>query len=112
MTHFLVVGASHGLGLSFSMGFPIQADLSVSQTAVVQVAEAIGDRPIDFCLYNAGIWEENAFKSMYSLAAIQTYESTRIPMQDLVLLLRCLRQLSRVSSVKEIHIPAMPNLYA
>jgi short-subunit dehydrogenase len=240
MTHFLIVGASRGLGLGFSIGLPdpgdtvflvsrtrpptldrsdrvsriwIQADLSVSQTAAVKVAEAIGDRPIDFLLYNAGIWEENAFESTYSFekstpeemeqiihvnllsailcthrlipnlklssnprivyisslsgldnsgapevantaskfglrgvvhalreclrehripvtslnpgniaaeisyeagaeAAIQTYDSTRIPMQDLVLLLRCLRQLSRVSCVKEIDIPAMPDLYA
>lgn len=45
-------------------------------------------------------------------AAIQTYDSQQIPMQDLVLLLRCLRQLSRVSCVKEIDIPAMPDRYA
>ncbi len=240
MTHFLIVGASRGLGLGFSIGLPdpgdtvflvsrtrpptldrsdrvsriwIQADLSVSQTAAVKVAEAIGDRAIDFLLYNAGIWEENAFESTYSFeqstleemeqiihvnllsailcthrlipnlklssnprivyisslsgldnsgapevantaskfglrgvvhalreclrehripvtslnpgniaaeisyeagaeAAIQTYDGTRIPMQDLVLLLRCLHQLSRVSCVKEIDIPAMPDLYA
>ena len=240
MTHFLIVGASRGLGLGFSIGLPdpgdtvflvsrtrpptldrsdrvsriwIQADLSVSQIAAVKVAEAIGDRAIDFLLYNAGIWEENAFEPTYSFekstpeemeqiihvnllsailcthrlipnlklssnprvvyisslsgldnsgaaevantaskfglrgvvhalreclrehripvtslnpgniaaeisyeagakAAIETYASTRIPMQDLVLLLRCLRQLSRVSCVKEIDIPAMPDLYA
>lgn len=45
-------------------------------------------------------------------AAIEAYNSTQIPMQDLVLLLRCLRQLSRVSCVKEIDIPAMPDRYA
>lgn len=44
-------------------------------------------------------------------AAIQTYDGTRIPMQDLVLLLRCVRQLSRVACVKEIDIPAMPDRY-
>lgn len=240
MTHFLIVGASRGLGLGFSIGLPdpgdtvflvsrtrpptldrsdgvsriwIQVDLSVSQTAAVKISEAIGDRAIDFLLYNAGIWEENAFEPTYSFekstpeemeqiihvnllsailcthrlipnlklssnprvvyisslsgldnsgtpevantaskfglrgvvhalreclrvhripvtslnpgniaaeisyeagaeAAIQTYEGKRIPMQDLVLLLRCLRQLSRVSCVKEINIPAMPDLYA
>ena len=240
MTNFLIFGASRGLGLGFSIGLPdpddtvflvsrtrpptldrsdgvfriwIQADLSVSQTAAVKVAEAIGTQAIDFLLYNAGIWEENAFEGTYSFeqstpqemeqiihvnllsailcthrlipnlklssnprvvyisslsgldnsgapevantaskfglrgvvhalreclrehripvtslnpgniaaeisyevgaeAAIQTYDGTRIPMQDLVLLLRCLRQLSRVSCVKEIDIPAMPDLYA
>jgi hypothetical protein len=45
-------------------------------------------------------------------AAIQTYNSRQIPMQDLVLLVRCLRQLSRVSCVKEIDIPAMSDRYA
>lgn len=45
-------------------------------------------------------------------AAIQAYNGTQIPMQDLVLLLRCLRQLSRVACVKEIDIPAMPDRYA
>ncbi|NEQ25698.1 MAG: SDR family oxidoreductase [Microcoleus sp. SIO2G3] len=238
MSNFLIVGASRGLGLGFTIGLPdpgdtvflvsrtrpptldrsdqitriwIQADLSVPQTAAIKVAEAIGDRTIDFFLYNAGIWEENAFEPTYSFerstpeeieriihvnllsailcthclipnlkhssnprvvyisslsgldnsgapevantaskfglrgvvhaireclrehripvtslnpgsiaaeipyeagaeAAIQTYDSRQIPMQDLVLLLRCLRQLSRVSCVKEIDIPAMPDL--
>lgn len=240
MTNFLIVGASRGVGLGFSIGLPdpgdtvflisrtrppsldradqisrvwIQADLSSPQTAARKVAEAIGNRTIDFLLYNAGIWEENAFEPSYSFekstpeeieriiqvnllsailcthslipnlkrssnprvvyisslsgldnsgapevantaskfglrgvvhalreclrehrisvtslnpgsiaaeipyeagaeAAIQTYDGRQIPMQDLVLLLRCLRQLSRVSCVKEIDIPALPDLYA
>lgn len=240
MTHFLIIGASRGLGLGFSIGLPdpgdtvflvsrtrppsldcsdqvsrfwIQADLSVPQTAAVKISEAIGTRAVDFLLYNAGIWEENAFEPTYSFEestpeemeqiihvnllsailcthrlipnlklssnprvvyisslsgldnsgaaevantaskfglrgvvhalreclrehripvtslnpgniaaeipyevsveeAIRTYNGTRIPMQDLVLLLRCLRQLSRVSCVKEIDIPAIPDLYA
>lgn len=240
MTHFLIIGASRGLGLGFSIGLPdpgdsvflvsrtrppsldrsdqvsrfwIQADLSVPQTAAMKISEAIGTRAVDFLLYNAGIWEENAFEATYSFEestpqemeqiihvnllsailcthrlipnlklssnprvvyisslsgldnsgapevantaskfglrgivhalreclrehripvtslnpgniaaeipyeisveeAIRTYNGTRIPMQDLVLLLRCLRQLSRVSCVKEIDIPAMPDLYA
>ncbi|WP_414583149.1 SDR family NAD(P)-dependent oxidoreductase [Scytonema sp. PCC 10023] len=240
MTHFLIIGASRGLGLGFSIGLPdpgdtvflvsrtrppsldcsdqvsrfwIQADLSVPQTAAVKISEAIGTRAVDFLLYNAGIWEENAFEATYSFEestpqemeqiihvnllsailcthclipnlklssnprvvyisslsgldnsgaaevantaskfglrgvvhalreclrqhripvtslnpgniaaeipyeagaeeAIQTYHGTQIPMQDLVLLLRCLRQLSRVSCVKEIDIPAIPDLYA
>jgi NAD(P)-dependent dehydrogenase (short-subunit alcohol dehydrogenase family) len=240
MTNFLIVGASRGIGLGFSIGLPepgdlvflvsrtrppsldysdrvsrvwVQADLSVPQSAAVKISEAIGDRPVDFLLYNAGIWEENAFEPTYAFekstpeemeqiihvnllsailcthcliphlqrssnprvvyisslsgldnsgapevantaskfglrgvvhalreclredripvtslnlgniaaeipyeagaeAALQTYDNRRIPMQDLVLLLRCLRQLTRVSCVKEIDIPAMPDLYA
>ncbi|ODG97252.1 short-chain dehydrogenase [Nostoc sp. KVJ20] len=240
MANIVIFGASRGVGLGFSVGLPdagdtvflisrtrpasldrgdqvsrvwIWADLSVPQTAAVKVAEAIGDRAVDFLFYNAGIWEENAFEPTYSFeqstleemeqiiqvnllaailcthrllpnlkrssnprvvymsslsgldnsgtpevantaskfglrgvvhalreclrehripvtslnpgsiaaeiayeagaeAAIQTYDSRQIPMQDLVLLLRCLRQLSRVSCVKEIDIPAMSDRYA
>ncbi|MBW4457266.1 MAG: SDR family oxidoreductase [Nostoc indistinguendum CM1-VF10] len=240
MANIAIFGASRGVGLGFSVGLPdagdtvflisrtrpasldradqvsrvwIPADLSLTQTAAVKVAEAIGDRAVDFLLYNAGIWEENAFEPTYSFekstleemeqiiqvnllaailcthrllpnlkrssnprvvymsslsgldnsgapevantaskfglrgvvhalreclrehripvtslnpgsiaaeiayeagaeAAIQTYDSRQIPMQDLVLLLRCLRQLSRVSCVKEIDIPAMSDRYA
>ncbi len=240
MANLIIFGASRGLGLGFSLGLPepgdtvflvsrtrptsldrldhvsrvwIQADLSVPQTAIAQVSKTIGSRTIDFLLYNAGIWEKNAFEPSYSFeqstpeemeriiqvnllsailcthrliphlkrssnprvvyisslsgldnsgapevantaskfglrgvvhalreclreaqipvtslnpgnlaaeipyeagaeAAIQAYDGARIPMQDLVLLLRCLRQLSRVSCVKEIDIPAMPDRYA
>lgn len=240
MANIVIFGASRGVGLGFSIGLPdagdtaflvsrtcpssldrsdqvdriwIPADLSVPQTAAAKVAEAIGDRPVDFLFYNAGIWEKNAFEATYSFeestleemeqiiqvnllaaifcthrllsnlkrslnprvvymsslsgldnsgapevantaskfglrgvvhalreclrehcipvtslnpgntaaeiayeagaeAAIQTYDGTQIPMQDLVLLLRCLRQLSRVSCVKEIDVPAMPDRYA
>lgn len=240
MANIVIFGASRGVGLGFSIGLPdagdmvflisrtrppnldrpdwvtriwIPADLSVPQTAAVKVAETIGDRPIDFLFYNAGIWEKNAFESTYSFeqstpeemeqviqvnllsailcthrllpnlkrssnprvvymsslsgldnsgapevantaskfglrgvvhalreclrehripltslnpgniaakiayeagaeAAIQAYDSKQIPMQDLVLLLRCLRQLSQVSCVKEIDIPAIPDRYA
>jgi NAD(P)-dependent dehydrogenase (short-subunit alcohol dehydrogenase family) len=240
MANIVIFGASRGVGLGFSIGLPdagdtvflisrtrptsldrvdqvtrvwIPADLSVPQTAAVKVAEAIGDSPVDFLFYNAGIWEENAFEPTYSFeqstpeemeqiirvnllsailctrrllpnlrrssnprvvymsslsgldnsgapevantaskfglrgvvhalreclrehripvtslnpgsiaaeipyeagaeAAIQTFNSKQIPMQDLVLLLRCVRQLSRVSCVKEIDIPAMSDRYA
>ena len=240
MANIAIFGASRGVGLGFSVGLPdagdtvflisrtrpasldradqvsrvwIPADLSLTQTAAVKVAEAIGDRAVDFLFYNAGISEENAFEPTYSFeqstleemeqiiqvnllaailcthrllpnlkrssnprvvymsslsgldnsgapevantaskfglrgvvhalreclrehripvtslnpgsiaaeiayeagaeAAIQTYDSRQIPMQDLVLLLRCLRQLSRVSCVKEIDIPAMSDRYA
>jgi NAD(P)-dependent dehydrogenase (short-subunit alcohol dehydrogenase family) len=240
MSNIIIFGASRGLGLGFSIGLPdpgdtvflvsrtrppsldrsdqiirswIQADLSVPETAATQISEAVGTQPIDFLLYNAGIWEENAFTDTYSFEksthkeiqqiinvnllsailcthclipnlklssnprvvyisslsgldnsgapevantaskfglrgvvhalreclrehripvtslnpgsiaaeipyeegaqkAIETYNGRQIPMQDLVLLLSCLRQMSRVSCIKEIDIPAMSDLYA
>ncbi|MCH5583793.1 SDR family oxidoreductase [Shimazuella sp. AN120528] len=39
--------------------------------------------------------------------AISTYNGTRIPVQDIVSLVKCVVHLSNVSCVKEIHIPAM-----
>lgn len=46
-------------------------------------------------------YEEGAEK------AISLYEGTRIPVQDIVSLVKCVINLSKVSCVKEIHIPAM-----
>ncbi|MBD2534489.1 hypothetical protein H6G97_35360 [Nostoc flagelliforme FACHB-838] len=89
MANIAIFGASRGVGLGFSVGLPdagdtvflisrtrppsldradqvsrvwVPADLSLTQTAAVKVAEAIGDRAVDFLFYNAGIWEENAFE--------------------------------------------------
>ncbi|MDF2684169.1 MAG: hypothetical protein K0R47_5359 [Brevibacillus sp.] len=39
--------------------------------------------------------------------AISLYQGTRIPVQDIVSLVKCVVNLSKVSCVKEIHIPAM-----
>ncbi len=50
----------------------------------------------------AGIpYEEGAEK------AISLFNGTRIPVQDIVSLVKCVVNLSNVSCVKEIHIPAM-----
>ncbi|MGG1664255.1 SDR family NAD(P)-dependent oxidoreductase [Brevibacillus sp. NRS-1366] len=46
-------------------------------------------------------YEEGAKK------AISLYNGTRIPVQDMVSLVKCVVNLSKVSCVKEIHIPAM-----
>ncbi|RNB79553.1 SDR family oxidoreductase [Brevibacillus fluminis] len=51
-------------------------------------------------------YEEGAQK------AIDTYGGTRIPVQDIVALVKCVTTLSRVSCVKEISIPAMTDLNA
>ncbi|NGP44395.1 SDR family oxidoreductase [Bacillaceae bacterium SIJ1] len=44
--------------------------------------------------------------------AIKLYEGTRIPVQDIVTIVQCVIQLSPVSCVKEINIPAMTDLNA
>jgi short-subunit dehydrogenase len=240
MANIIIFGASRGLGLGFGLGLPepgdtiflisrtrppildrgdgvtrkwIEADLSHPAIAASTISTAIGDRAIDFFLYNAGIWEHNAFEAIYSFeectvaemeriinvnllaailcthalvanlkrshnprvvyisslsgvdncglpevantaskfglrgvvhslreclrenkipvtslnpgniaaeidydagveAAINACDGQRIPMQDLVLLVKCLRQMSPVSCVKEIDIPAIGDRYA
>jgi short-subunit dehydrogenase len=44
--------------------------------------------------------------------AIQEYQGTRIPVQDLVLIVKCLMGLSRVACVKEIDVPAITDVNA
>ncbi|CEH28987.1 short-chain dehydrogenase [Aneurinibacillus migulanus] len=44
--------------------------------------------------------------------AIDAYNGTRIPVQDIVSLVKCVANLSKVSCVKEIHIPAISDLNA
>ncbi|QIC05419.1 SDR family NAD(P)-dependent oxidoreductase [Brevibacillus sp. 7WMA2] len=44
--------------------------------------------------------------------AISEYNGTRIPVQDIVSLVKCVVNLSKVSCVKEIHVPAMTDLNA
>lgn len=116
MTHFLIIGASRGLGLGFSMGLPdpgdtvflvsrtrppsldcsdqvsrfwIQADLSVPQTAAVKVSEGIGTRAVDFLLYNAGIWEVNAFEPTYSFEKSTPQEMEQIIHVNLLSAILC-----------------------
>lgn len=51
-------------------------------------------------------YEEGAEK------AISLYQGTRIPFQDIIALVQCVVSLSKVSCVKEIHVPAMTDLNA
>jgi short-subunit dehydrogenase len=44
--------------------------------------------------------------------AIEEYQGTRIPVQDLVLIVKCLMGLSRVACVKEIDVPAITDVNA
>jgi short-subunit dehydrogenase len=69
----------------------IWADLSLTQTAAVKVAEAIGDRAVDFLFYNAGIWEENAFEPTYSFEQSTLEEMEQIIQVNLLAAILCTR---------------------
>lgn len=51
-------------------------------------------------------YEEGAEK------AIAEYDGTRIPVQDIVALVKCIVNLSKVACIKEIHVPAITDVNA
>ncbi len=102
MATFLITGASRGLGELLQYSLPkktdtaflvsrskptlpddgvkrhwIKADLAKSGVAKI-IAKEIGDSPIDLLIYNAGIWEHNAFSQDYSFESISEEETRRI----------------------------------
>lgn len=110
MTHYLIFGASRGLGALFSQSLPksgdtvwlvsrtqpymskrdgiqriwIQADLADSRAAS-HIAEVIGEtNRLDVCLYNAGIWEETAFSPDYNYEQVSAEEIAQIVQVNLV----------------------------
>ena len=102
MANLLIFGGSRGLGAAFSLGVPtsgdtvwivsrgrpdlsgadgvrrlwIEADLAAR--AGDAVARAIGQAAVDVVIYNAGIWEHNAFRPSYDFAAVDDVETERI----------------------------------
>ncbi|HUN06117.1 MAG TPA: SDR family NAD(P)-dependent oxidoreductase [Aggregatilineales bacterium] len=103
MTHFLITGASRGLGALLSDQLPssgdqawlvsrsepntgkldgvtrrwIEADLG-QPGAAQRIASTLGESPLDVLIYNAGIWESNAFSSSYRLEDISLSETMQI----------------------------------
>jgi short-subunit dehydrogenase len=103
MASMLIFGGSRGLGAALSWGLPvrgdrvwlvsrsrpdlddrdgvqriwIEADLS-ARGAGAAVAAAVGDAVLDLVIYNAGIWEHNAFRDSYDLMAVDDAETERI----------------------------------
>ncbi|MBN8594363.1 MAG: SDR family oxidoreductase [Anaerolineae bacterium] len=103
MTHFLITGASRGLGALLSDQLPssgdqawlvsrsepntgkldgvtrrwIEADLS-QPGAAQRIASTLGESPLDVLIYNAGIWESNAFSSSYRPEDISLSETMQI----------------------------------
>ncbi|MDM1406779.1 SDR family oxidoreductase [Myroides sp. DF42-4-2] len=85
---YLLYGISKGLGRAIAQGIPqetdvvygvsrskpvdlapnttwIQADLSQPTQAVAAVRKVIADQPLDYLIYNVGIWEQEAFEDTY-----------------------------------------------
>lgn len=103
MTNYLIFGASRGLGALFSRELPnagdtvwivsrsepyldeldgvvrvwIPADLSMRGTGSM-IAQKYGDAPLDVCLYNAGIWEDDAFGDSYDYEKVKDEDTERI----------------------------------
>lgn len=116
--NYLIVGASRGLGALFNKALPsagdtvwlvsrsqpdvsgadgvariwIQADLSERYVAA-QIAEAIGDVALDVCLYNAGIWESDAFSAQYDYEQVPEDETERIIRVNMLSAMTCVQKL-------------------
>lgn len=119
MANFLITGGSRGLGHGFSLGVPtagdrvwlvsrgrpqslarqdgvtrswIEADLTRPESSE-KIASALAGEPLDLLLYNAGIWEHNAFSSSYDLADVDLRETQQIINVNLVSMLACVQAL-------------------
>jgi short-subunit dehydrogenase len=118
MANMIIFGASRGLGAAFSLSVPssgdavwlvsrsrpdltnrdgirrlwIEADLS-ARGANERIAAAIGNAAIDVAIYNAGIWEQDAFSSAYDFANVSDDETERIIAINLVSVITCMRAL-------------------
>ena len=103
MTHFLITGASRGLGALLSDQLPSSGDQAwlVSRTepntgkldgvtrrwieadlgqpgAAQRIASTLVEAPLDVLIYNAGIWESNAFSSSYRPEDVSLSETMQI----------------------------------
>ncbi|MEQ8676055.1 MAG: SDR family oxidoreductase [Aggregatilineales bacterium] len=101
--NYLIIGASRGLGALFAQSLPhagdtvwlvarsqpdltdtdgvkriwIQADLA-DANAARQITQVLQNQTLDVCLYNAGIWETDAFSDRYDFEAVADDELERI----------------------------------
>lgn len=118
MAHMLIFGGSRGFGAALALALPsagdtvwlvsrtrpdlrdrdgvrrlwIEVDLTERESAAI-IARAIGDAALDLAIYNAGIWEHNAFRSSYDLADVDDAETERIIAVNLTSAIRCMRAL-------------------
>ena len=118
MTNILILGGSRGLGAALSWGVPergdkvwlvsrgrpdlddrdgvqrawIEADLSAHGAGTI-IARAVTDTTLDVVIYNAGIWEHNAFQDTYDFMRVDDAETERIIAVNLTSAITCIRAL-------------------
>lgn len=118
MSHLLITGASRGLGQAFNLGLPqsgdtlwlvsrtqpkldlgdgvtrhwILADLSQAEAATT-IAAALQGQPLDALIYNAGVWERDAFSNRYNFEAVPQAETLNILSVNLTSAVLCVQQL-------------------
>lgn len=118
MTNIIIFGASRGLGAAFSLGVPqrgdtvwlvsrsrpadhtdgvervwIQADLTAPVEAAPTIADALSDSPLDVLIYNAGIWETDAFDRSYNVETVDERETLDIIAVNLTSAILCIQKL-------------------
>lgn len=119
MRNVLIVGASRGLGAALSADVLQAGDtawlVSRSRPATVdleddvarhwlpldlqavdagdRLAAALGDRPLDALIYNAGLWESTAFSAAYDFASTDPAENARIVQVNLQAAIACCQAL-------------------
>jgi NAD(P)-dependent dehydrogenase (short-subunit alcohol dehydrogenase family) len=111
MANVTIIGGSRGIGQAVarhlvakseqvlsisrsvsSYGEWIKADVSTLE-GVNTVAEAVGQGCLDFLLYMAGTWEENAFTPAYSFSSCSDDDITRVLNVNLIAPIRIVRAL-------------------
>lgn len=114
--NLLIIGASRGLGAAFALKLPKTGDTlwTVSRTrpefstlegvqhtwieadlaragAGKTLQTALEGQTLDAVIYNAGIWEENAFSSSYDFETVTDLETERIIAVNLTSAITCIR---------------------
>ncbi len=118
MTNILILGASRGLGAALNLGVAQAGDtlwlVSRAQPelgnndgaqrhwvpvdlsrigAGEQLKNVLGDTHLDVVIYNAGIWEHNAFGRHYDVQEVSDGETHRIITVNLTSAITCLQRL-------------------
>ncbi len=120
MTNIIIFGGSRGLGDAYSIGLPakgdnlwlvsrsrpesldrddginrvwIKADLTSPKEAALSIAQVLSNQTIDVLIYNAGIWEQLAFRDSYNFAEVEAEETTNIIAVNLTSAITCIQNL-------------------